>query len=107
MFQRHQQLHRSRIFFRPRPLQFKILSIEDLNRDLWAPRLRGQDTMIEGRSTAAPIHIYEIIITETADMTHATYVTVVTIDQIQNSIATNARDQSHRERCHLDQMSKS
>lgn len=82
MFQRHQQLHRSRIFFRPRSLQFKILSIEDPNRDLWAPMLHDQDTMTEGHLTAAPIHIYEIIITETADMIHAIYVTDVTIDQI-------------------------
>jgi len=51
--------------------------------------------MIEGHTTAAPIHIYEITITEIVDMTHAIYVTVVTIDQIRNSIAMNARGRVH------------
>jgi hypothetical protein len=114
MFQRHQQLHQSRIFSRPNPLQFKILSIEDLNRDFRWPSLRGQDTMIEDHTTADLIHICEIIIIETADMTHATYVTVVTIDQIRNSNAMNARGmvhgsltgQNHRERYYIGQMSK-
>jgi len=114
MFQRHQRLHRSRIFSRPRPLRLTTLSIEDLNRDLKSLRLRGQGTMIEGHTTDAPIHICEITIIETAGTIRAIPATVVTIDQIRNSIATTVRDkvrerltgQSRRERCRLDQTSK-
>ena len=106
MLQRHQQLHRNRIFSRPSPLWVNILSIEDLNRDLQSPTFRDQDTTIEDHTTAALILICETTITAMADMTHETYATVATIDPIRNSIATNAkgkahgrlRGQSHRER---------
>ena len=73
--------------------------------------------VIEGHTTDAPIHICEITIIETAGtirVIRAIPATVVTIDQIRNSIATTARDkvrerltgQSRRERCRLDQTSK-